>query len=86
MSKADVFVCSYTAEGFSTVATESLILNTPIITTNCAGMRELFGGYECGVITENSIDGLYNGMKAILDDNSLIEKFKLNEEKFFFLN
>lgn len=41
LAKADLFVCSSRAEGYSTVITEALILGLPIITTRCAGMQEL---------------------------------------------
>lgn len=43
LAKADLFVCSSRAEGYSTVITEALILGLPIITTRCAGMQELLG-------------------------------------------
>lgn len=72
--KADAFICSSRSEGFSTVATEALILNKPIFTTDCSGMKELFGNQECGIICENSESGIYEMMKRILDCNNL-EKY-----------
>lgn len=68
---ADAFICSSRSEGFSTVATEALILQKPIFTTDCAGMKELFGGYDCGMICENSEDGL----KAMLEEVFAKENF-----------
>ena len=50
MAKCDAFVCSSYAEGFSTAATEALILGKPVFTTECAGMQELFGSETCGEI------------------------------------
>lgn len=76
MKNADLFVCSSKAEGFSTVATEALILGIPIVTTNCSGMYELLGDSEYGVITENSVDGLYSGMKTILSKPEIYEKYR----------
>ncbi|MFB5282767.1 glycosyltransferase [Peribacillus sp. Hz7] len=78
MSKCDLFVCSSRVEGFSTVVTEALILKLPIVTTNCSGMNELLGNGEYGVITENSTDGLYKGLKNILSDTLF---FKLYQDK-----
>lgn len=68
---ADAFICSSRSEGFSTVATEAMILQKPIFTTDCAGMKELFGGYDCGMICENSEDGL----KAMLEEVFAKENF-----------
>lgn len=68
---ADAFICSSRSEGFSTVATEAMILQKPIFTTDCAGMKELFGGYDCGIICENSEDGL----KAMLEEVFAKENF-----------
>lgn len=63
---ADAFICSSRSEGFSTVATEAMILQKPIFTTDCAGMKELFGGYRCGIICENSEDALKDMLEEIL--------------------
>ena len=62
---ADAFICSSRSEGFSTVATEAMILQKPIFTTDCAGMKELFGEYDCGMICENSKDGLKRMLEEV---------------------
>lgn len=72
---ADWFVCSSLYEGFSTVLQESAVLSTPIITTECAGARELLGDSEYGIITENSEEALYEGMKKILEDKTVTEHY-----------
>lgn len=66
MDKCDAFVCSSYAEGFSTAATEALILGKPVFTTECAGMRELFGSEQCGEIVENSDEALEMMMRKLL--------------------
>lgn len=76
LRKCDLFVCSSVTEGFSTVATEATILGIPIVTTDCAGMNEILGNSEYGLITENSIDGLYEGLKKILEDKNLYMYYK----------
>lgn len=83
---ADAFICSSYAEGFSTVATEALILGVPIITTDCSGMKELFGNYHCGLIVDNDEDSLYDALKYILDnkENLSIYKNEINERRNFF--
>ena len=37
----DVFLCASTAEGFSTAATEALIVGTPVCTVEVSGMKEI---------------------------------------------
>lgn len=46
IADSDFFVCSSIAEGFSTIATECVILGKPVITTDVSGMAELFGRAE----------------------------------------
>lgn len=63
VSKADYFVCSSYVEGLSTVVLEALALGVPIITTNCSGMSEIFGEYNCGCICDNNEKALYEALK-----------------------
>lgn len=71
IKSSDIFVCSSYAEGFSTVVTESLILGIPVITTDCAGMKELLGESQYGLIVENSEDGLFNGLTQMIENKKL---------------
>lgn len=68
---ADAVVCSSRYEGLSTAVTEALILGKPIITTPCTGMDELLGDSEFGLITEDSTEGIYQGMKRMLEHPEL---------------
>ena len=68
MRSADVIVTPSRYEGFSTVVTEAMILGKPVMTTPCSGMDELLGNNEFGLITEDSVEGIYQGMKRMLDD------------------
>ena len=77
LKKADIFVCSSYSEGFSTVVTEALILGKPIVTTNCSGMEELLGATsQYGLITENSEEALYQGIKRLVTDKTLQLDYK----------
>lgn len=83
---ADIFICSSYAEGFSTVATEAMILGIPIVTTNCSGMKELFGKYNCGIIANNDENSLFNSIKYIFDNPLVLKYYKsqINERKKYF--
>ena len=72
---ADLLVCSSHYEGFSTFITEGLILGKPIVTTACAGMRELLGNSEYGLITGNDEESLCEGIKGCLADPALRRRF-----------
>jgi len=71
IQRSDMIVCSSRYEGFSTVVTEALILGKPVVTTDCSGMAELLGNNEYGLITENSTDGIYRGLKKMMEDPAL---------------
>lgn len=76
---ADCFVCSSRAEGFSTVVSEAIILEKPIITTQCSGMEELLGkNSEYGLICENSEEALYEAMYKFITNRNVIEKYEKN--------
>ena len=56
----------YISEGYSTAVTEAIILETPVVTTNCAGMKRYLVVINCGIITENSDNALQKALEFIL--------------------
>lgn len=77
ISKCNLFVCASSAEGFSTAATEALILGIPIVTTSVSGMKEMLGeNNEFGIITENKEESLYLGIKRLLDYPELLSHYR----------
>lgn len=75
IAAADVAVCPSYYEGFSTFITEGLILGKPIVTTECSGMRELLDDSEYGLITENEDEAFYQGLKQMLTQPGLMERY-----------
>ena len=75
MAECDLFVCASWAEGFSTAATEALILGLAVCTVDVGGMRELLDAAAedgaCGIITRQDETALYRGIKSLLDDDKL---------------
>lgn len=102
MKQADIVVCSSRYEGSSTVVQEALILGKVVVTTPCAGMKELLGNSEYGLIVEDSEDGLYHGLKQLLSSSKrllcqyqafaeqrgskLKKEFTVTETEHFFQN
>ncbi len=77
VSKCDLFICASHVEGFSTAATEALIVGTPVCTVEVSGMKEMLGEQgEWGIVTENSEEALYQGIKRLLDDPALLAYYK----------
>ena len=73
---ADMYVCSSYCEGFSIVMIETVILATPMLTTDVPGAGEMLEGGKYGMIVENSEEGLYTGMKAVLSDGALYQHYR----------
>lgn len=69
---ADLFVCSSHKEGYSTVVTESVILETPVITTECSGMDEILDNGNAGIIVNNNEEALYEGLKSIFSNTNTL--------------
>lgn len=63
---ADVYVCSSYSEGYNTAVVEALVLGTAVVSTDCMKGRDLLGDSEYGIVTENTEDGLFMGLKSIL--------------------
>lgn len=83
---SDLFVCSSRWEGFSTVISEAVILEKPVLTTRVSGTGELFLYNKYGLITENNEKSLYEGLKEILRNKELYiyYKEKVKERSSFF--
>lgn len=81
VAKCDLFVCASIAEGFSTAATEALIVGTPVVTTPVAGMQEMLGNHnEYGVITEMSEESLYENIKELILNRKKLAQYKKQAE------
>lgn len=77
LAKCDLFVCASLREGFSTAATEALIVGTPVCTVNVSGMKEMLGeNNEYGVVTDNTEDDLTNGIKLLIDNPELFHYYQ----------
>jgi len=77
VNKSDLFICSSYQEGFSTAVTESVLLKTPVLTTNCAGMDEILVDGKYGMIVDNSDEALYEGLKNLLANKNILNDYKL---------
>lgn len=77
MAKSDLYICTSFREGFSTAVSEALILGVPVVSTNCSGAQEMLGkNNEYGIVTENSTEGIYDGLKQMLSNPQQLWYYK----------
>ncbi|MBW9199782.1 glycosyltransferase [Bacteroidales bacterium SW299] len=76
LSKMDLFVCSSYKEGYSTAATEAIILDLPVVTTDVSGMDEILHDGEFGLIVPNDSNALYKGLKDLISHPYRIGEYK----------
>lgn len=86
VSKMDLFVCSSYFEGYSTAVTESIIVGTPVLTTDCAGMSEILGDTNAGIIVENNEPALANALSDIIFNKVNLHEMKAaaKQRSFFY--
>ncbi len=76
VANCQLFVCASHAEGFSTAATEALIVGTPVCTVEVSGMKEMLGpNNEYGIVTENHENALYEGISRLLTTPGLLDHY-----------
>ncbi|MDY6368120.1 MAG: glycosyltransferase, partial [Clostridia bacterium] len=81
MKQADLYVCSSRYEGFNLTVAEALIVGAPVMSTDCTGPTEILDGGKYGKICENSEDGIYNGIKALISDKKTLEFYRSHAEE-----
>ncbi len=75
VKQADWFLSSSRYEGFSYVSQEAAIIGKPLVLTECAGVMELLGSRENGIVMENSFAGIYYGMKEALNHPEMAQEY-----------
>lgn len=79
LKEADIFVCSSRIEGLSSTVIEAAVLDKPIITTLCSGMRDILGDDNTNAfIVPNHTYNLYKGLKNLILDENLRKVFQEN--------
>ena len=83
--KCDLFVMSSLYEGYPTMTVESLISDTPVLTTLVAGVSEQIDDSN-GWIVDNSEEGLFNKLDEIKNDKANLLRLKKNLENYHYDN
>lgn len=84
VKQCDIYVQPSYSEGFCTSTMEAKILKRPVVTTDVPGMNEQFDNGVDGLIVESSVDGIYRGIKELIESIQLYNKIidNLNSQTF----
>lgn len=74
--QADLLVCSSYSEAFGLTLLEAMTLEVPVLSTDCSGPAEILDNGKYGMIVPKGEEGLYNGVKRLYDDPSLLLRYK----------
>lgn len=76
----DIYVQPSRYEGKAVAITEAKIFNKPIVITSYNSAKDQISNKETGLIVDNSIDGIYEGIMLLIEDinlkNNIIENLK----------
>ncbi len=78
VKNADFFIMPSESEGWPLIIADTLILQTPIISTAVGGIPEMIEHQKNGYLTEYTEESVYAGMKEMLTNPSLVSKIREN--------
>ena len=81
MKTCDLFLMSSRSESFGMVRVEALTLKLPVITTAVANTEELLQD-RYGLVVENSTEGIYKGLKEIIQNEKIVLQLKENVKDY----
>ena len=82
---ADLVMLNSYHESYGLVLIEALILKTPVFTTNTLSATELIDE-KYGWVVDNDENGIYEGLKKVLSDKTLIKNKKNNLKNYEYDN
>jgi len=80
-STVDFFVLPSQSEAYPLSIPEALILGKPVLTTEVGGVHEMMEDHINGLIVSISSESIYQGMKELLKNPTLVSKIKENNKK-----
>lgn len=77
IKQADLFVLTSTSESYGMVVMESLILGTPVVAGDYPALQEILSN-NYGIRTKNTVDGIYYGIRELLNNRARYNMLKEN--------
>lgn len=82
IKKYDACLMASRSESFGIARVEALVLHVPVITTDVAASKKLLKSNLYGFIVENSETGIYEALKRVMQNKSILVKLKENTKEF----
>ena len=84
--QADLYVLMSLYESQPMVVMEALTLGVPVLSTDFASVRELLGNKPFGVICENSVAGLTDSLRRLLESPKEIQSMQQSAKEYEYDN
>ena len=81
VAASDMFLMTSRYEPFGLVILEALILKVPVLACRVLSISEILDE-RYGYITDNSEDGLYKGLCEVINNKSILKKYRDNLTKY----
>ena len=81
MKQADLFVLPSLVEGYGLVLAEAMYIGISVLSTKCAGPENILEGGKYGCLVDNTEEGLYKGIKRLLESVELREEYREKGKK-----
>lgn len=82
MKEVDIFLNTSESEGYPLTLCEALCLGLPIVATNTTGSNEILTKSKSGILVEEDIESIYEGLKRMIDNKSFREECSANAVAF----
>lgn len=76
LKRSDILLSTSRSEGLSYAICEALVLGIPVVATRTAGATELLDDGKYGVLVEQNIESIFEGVKKLIDDLDCYEDCK----------
>ena len=86
VKNSDLFILPSRYEPFGLVIIEALTVGVPVLATENHATSKIITHKNNGYITENSYQGIYDGLKYLLQNPQIIEKYKKNLKDYTYDN
>lgn len=75
LKSSDIFIMTSKSEALPTALCEAMVLGKPCIVTNCSGCRELVGNGEYGLMVDQNVYSIYQGLRELIVNHDKREYF-----------
>lgn len=82
IKNADLFVLTSSWESYGMVIVESLILGVPVVAGDYPALHEIISDEDCGIIANNSVEGIADSILRVVNDKNLYATLKENCRHF----